>query len=218
MKCGHCLIEFFPTDEIFLLGEDSEGSWAVIKNVCPSCKKFNLDLVKGTVGLKEKKPIIVKTIFRSTFRPKNGSRPPCPREVPTTISEDYNEACIVLVDSPKASAALSRRCLQNLLREAAKAKKSNLFNEIQEVLDSNTLPSHLSRAIDAIRNIGNFAAHPEKSKITGQIVPIEPEEAEWNLEVLESLFDFYYVQPTLSANKIASLNKKLTEAGKTAMR
>ena len=34
------------------------------------------------------------------------------------IAEDYNQAAIVLPYSPKASAALSRRCLQTILTEA----------------------------------------------------------------------------------------------------
>ena len=37
------------------------------------------------------------------------------------------EACLVLPDSPKASVALSRRCLQHILREAAKVKHGDLY-------------------------------------------------------------------------------------------
>ena len=120
--------------------------------------------------------------------------------------------------SPKASAALSRRCLQNLLRDAAKVKHSDLSKEIQEVLDSNALPSHLAESIDSIRIIGNFGAHPNKSLSTGEILPVEPHEAEWNLEVLEELFDFYYVKPAVTAAKKTALNAKLGDAGKPPMK
>lgn len=65
-----------------------------------------------------------------------------------------------------------------------------------------------------MRNIGNFAAHEIKSKITGAIVEVETGEAEWNLDVLESLFDFYFVEPSKAAVRKAALNKKLREAGK----
>jgi len=41
-------------------------------------------------------------------------------------------------------------------------------DQIQEVLDSGKLPSNLAENIDAIRTIGNFAAHPIKSKIQGR--------------------------------------------------
>jgi hypothetical protein len=150
--------------------------------------------------------------------PKSSSRPPCPPEVPNKFAEDYIEACLVISDSPKASAALSRRCLQNILREVAKVKPGNLSNEIQQVIDSGNLPSHIVDAIDAVRNIGNFATHPLKSEKTGEILPVEPMEAEWNLDVLEALFDFYFVQPAVVRKKRAALDQKLKEAGKKPMK
>lgn len=117
-----------------------------------------------------------------------------------------------------ASAALSRRCLQHLLREKAGVKKGDLTNEIQQVIDSGKLPSHLADAIDAIRNIGNFAAHPVKSTASGEILPVEPGEAEWTLDVLDGLFDFYYVQPAILDRKRAELNAKLADAGKPPLK
>jgi hypothetical protein len=105
-----------------------------------------------------------------------------------------------------------------MLREVAKVKHSDLSKEIDEVLNSRSLPSHLAEAIDAIRNIGNFAAHPIKSTNTGEIVDVEPGEAEWLLDVLEGLFDFYFVQPAVLQKKRDALNKKLAEAGKPVMK
>jgi hypothetical protein len=146
--------------------------------------------------------------------PKTTTRKPLSHEVPSDFSDDYKEACLVLADSEKASAALSRRCLQHLLRSKAGVKPSDLASEIQEALDSKQLPSHLADAIDAVRNIGNFAAHPIKSKQSGEIVEVEPGEAEWCLDTLEGLFDFYFVQPALLKKKRNDLNAKLAAAGK----
>ena len=42
---------------------------------------------------------------------------------------------------------------------------------------------------------------------------MEPGEADWNLDVLESLFDFYYVQPAMLLAKRDALNAKLVAAG-----
>jgi len=64
-----------------------------------------------------------------------------------------------------------------------------------------------------VRQISNFAAHEQKSKLTGTIMEVEPNEAEWNLDVLESLFDFYYVRPRIEREKSDRLNEKLEEAG-----
>jgi uncharacterized protein DUF4145 len=203
------------------LEADADGGWIVSHTKCPECKRLIIRLLNGPAihhagsgGLASiqhaEKVLLV--------RPKGSLRPPCPKEVPKAIAEDYNEACLVLADSAKASAALSRRCLQNVLRETAKAKPRDLFDEIQEVLDGGKVPPYVAEGLDAVRAIGNFAAHPIKSKHSGEVIPVEPGEAEWNLDVLESLFDFYYVQPALHKAKKDALNKKLAEAGKPAVR
>ena len=66
--------------------------------------------------------------------PKSGNRP-VPPEVPSNLAEDFIEACVVLSDSPKASAALSRRCLQTLLREYAEVKKSDLSRVERDLVE-----------------------------------------------------------------------------------
>lgn len=221
MKCPHCLESFFDTVEPVLLGQDAEAYWILEKRKCPACGKLILFLAGGNESVELRTGQITGLSFvtqRALVRPKAATRPPCPKEVPEHLAKDYNEACLVLPDSSKASAALSRRCLQQLLREAAAVKYSDLSKEIQEVLDSGKLPSHLADSIDAIRNIGNFAAHSLKSQHTGEIIDVEPGEAEWNLDVLESLFDFYFVQPAQLRAKRDALNAKLQEAGKPPMR
>jgi len=93
-------------------------------------------------------------------------------------------------------------------------KKADLADEIGQVITSGQLPSHLVNAIDAVRQIGKFAAHPIKNTSTGEIIDVEPGEAEWLLDTLEGLFDHYFVQPNILARKKAALNKKIAESGK----
>jgi hypothetical protein len=150
--------------------------------------------------------------------PRVTARAPLSPDVPKGFAEDYLEACAVLDDSPKASAALSRRCLQHLLREKAGTKKRDLADQIQEVLDASVLPSYLADDLDAVRNIGNFAAHPTKSTASGEILDVEPGEAEWGLSILEGLFDFYFVGPAFQKRKRDELNTKLKEAGKPPLK
>ncbi|ODM77879.1 hypothetical protein A6X20_18865 [Bradyrhizobium elkanii] len=149
--------------------------------------------------------------------PIGASRGPVPAQVPTPIARDYVEACNVLPISPKASAALSRRCLQNMLR-AAGYKDKDLAREIDTLLaepdPKKALPQRLRETIDAIRNFGNFSAHPIDDKTTLQIIDVEPHEAEWCLEVIEELFEHFYVGPALAAAKKAALNAKLAAGGK----
>lgn len=205
MKCPHCLTAFHDKWEEVHIVKDHDGVWFVRWTTCAACMR-----------------VIVKLVPRFALPfmvyPKGVARSRLPPEVPERYAPDYKEACNVMPESPKASAALSRRCLQALLREQAKVKRGNLVSEIQEVLDSGHLPSHLSQAVDAVRNIGNFAAHPTKSEHTGEILDVEPGEAEWLLDTLEGLFDFYFVEPAKMKNKREALNEKLREAGKPPMK
>ena len=210
MKCPHCLNGFHSNKEAKHLREDVDGYWSVTYEQCPECMKLIIELEQSFSNQQYSKKI--------TVYPKGVSRIPVPKDVPDKFANDYKEACLVFADSPKASSALSRRCLQNILREKAGIKKGDLSGEIQQVFDSRQLPSHLSEAIDAVRNIGNFAAHPIKSTNTGEIVDVETGEAEWLLDVLEGLFDFYFVQPAIIQRKRDELNKKLGEAGKPKMK
>ncbi len=155
---------------------------------------------------------------RKMIYPKGTSRPPVPTAVTAEFANDYTEACLVLADSPKASAALSRRCLQHILREKASVKHDSLYKEIQEVIDSGALPSYLSESIDVVQKIGNVAAHPMKNTVRREVVNVEDGEAEWTLNILEALFDFYFVQPEKLKLKNAALNAKYKDAGKSQMK
>ena len=221
MRCPNCLVNFHWEPKFDALNEDSEGHWYTESSICPACNRIVVYLLQaqgdahyGHYGILSV-PDVEKRIL---VKPKGSSRPPCPHQVPRDIAEDYEEACLTISDSPKASAALSRRALQHLLRDAAGVKSGNLADEIQQVLDAAKLPSHIAESIDAVRNIGNFSAHPLKSKQSGDIMPVEPHEAEWNLDVLEGLFDFYYVQPEIVKQKREALNKKLAPAGKPPLK
>lgn len=218
MKCPHCLVEVNPSFQQHFVGNDKDKFWSVYTMNCPNsnCGKKIIDIASGRPSQYQNSLATIE--WRQTVHPFASSRPPVPPEVEVKYAADYNEACLILTLSPKASAALSRRCLQNILREKAGVKKGDLSNEIQQVIDGKTLPSHLSESIDAIRNIGNFAAHPLKSTSTGEVVDVEVGEAEWLLDVLEALFDFYFVQPAILKTKRAALNKKLSDIGKPPMK
>jgi hypothetical protein len=56
-----------------------------------------------------------------------------------------------------------------------------------------------------------------KSANTGQVVEVEPGEAEFLLDVLEGAFDFWFVQPARAEAQRAAVNAKLREAGKSEL-
>lgn len=215
MQCGHCSADYHPNTGTHTLGQDAQGFlWQIQYEVCPRCRNFNVRIVSGSVHPQIPNTILQQRSCRAVHPKQGTSRSPAPTVVPPALREDYNEACLVLSDSPKASAALSRRCLQSILRDHAKVKPQKLFAEIEEAVNSKQLPSHLCEDLHAIREVGNFAAHPTKDTSTGEIVPVEPGEAEWLLDLLEGLFDFYFVAPEETKKRRDALNAKLKAAGK----
>lgn len=216
MRCPHCSVGIHEGFVAAVIANEPQIQkagyivpgvyWTALHLRCPECNNSIIYLQRNTSGKSEK--------FLG-FPPGPLPYRTAPAEVPDAYRRDFVEACVVLPYSAKASAALSRRCLQAILREKARTTKKDLFDQIEEVVATGTLPSHISEDLHAVRSIGNIAAHSMKSTKTGEIVDVEPGEAEWNLDVLESLFDFYFVQPALSAKRKADLNKKLKEAGKS---
>lgn len=215
MKCPHCTIEIHEAWSEGLLNNGQFASniggvmWAAQHMTCPACKKALIRLRQGINGSNTMGPAF-------WVYPAGVSRP-VPIEVPTHHAADFLEAVGVLSISPKASAALSRRCVQAVLRDQGFNQK-DLAPAIQAALDSKAIPSSIADNLDAIRNIGNFAAHPMKDTNSGAIVDVEPHEAEWNLDVLEQLFDLYYVQPAKAKARRDALNAKLQAAGKPPMK
>lgn len=243
MRCPHCGIGMnlnISTTEAWKNDpeDDSGDSHALAYGHCPDCHKLIVFLKTGQPSVQyddddefvdrfysNSGVYIGRWLFddndddtvNQLIYPPNALRPVAP-EVPKQIKQDFTEAASVLNISPKSSAALSRRILQHILHEHFNISKSSLAAEIEEFIARNDVPPYLKKEIDAVRNIGNFAAHPLKDTHTGSIVDVEPGEAEWLLDVLESLFDFAFVQPARHQEKVEKLNSKLKAFGKPPMK
>lgn len=214
MKCPHCLVQINANVKEISLGYDSEFYWRAFVSLCPNpdCKKLIIDLGKGNVSQDENGNYLLHNIIsKQTVYPQTSGRLAAPLEVEEQYAGIYKEACLVLPFSPQAAAALGRKCLQLILRDKADIKPSNLSKEIDEVATIQTMPPSLVESIVEIKNLGNFKIYPSKSLSTGEVVDATPEEAEWILDVLESLFDFYFVQPAKLMAKREALNKKLSD-------
>lgn len=112
-----------------------------------------------------------------------------PDYVPQAILNDYNEACLIRDTSPKASATLSRRCIQGIIRDFWKVKAGRLVDEIQQIKDK-TDPLTWE-AIESVRKVGNIGAHMEKD--IDLIVDVDPNEAELLIGLIETLLRDWYL-------------------------
>jgi len=221
MKCPHCLVAFSDRPNSLGVGKDVDGQWNLLVYGCPECKRLILYLEtddtpvqllenaekgfwpqSGSWPIENPKTIMV--------RPVSSSRDPCPPEVPEDIKKDYVEACLVLPYSANACAALSRRCLQHILRKHANVKPDELNSEINEVLSQGNLPLDIKSVIRGPQIAGNIAAHPMPDN-AGEITDVEPWEAEWVLDIIESLFGHYFVQPAKNKSRMSALKAKYDE-------
>src|SRR5579859_8042170 len=161
--------------------------------VCPNpdCKKITLRCELHLLEFDRGDWHPMKAIERWNLIPRaNVKSFPVEVTIPGVILNDYKEACLINELSPKASATLSRRCLQGILRDFWKVKPGKLVNEIKEI---ESKVDQLSwEAIDAVRNIGNIGAHMETD--INVIVDVDPEEAEKLIELIEILIQNWYVE------------------------
>ncbi len=218
MICPHCNTGVkFQFQRTFLKAFTNDEAWAADADRCPQCGKVVIFLLCGLPGFANGAPSVLTGIVRSTRAWPEGEATFCPPEVPKELNRDFTEACNVLSINAQASAALSRRCLQHVLVTYGGATGRDLEKQIESFIATKNPPSYIADQLHAVRQIGNFAAHPQKDTVTGEILPVEPGEAEWNIEVLESMFDFQFVKPAQQAKRIKEFNEKLKAAGKPAL-
>jgi len=136
--------------------------------------------------------------------------------VPNEIYKDYNEACEILPTSPHAAAVLTRRCLQHLLRALGFTQR-NLANQIkaldQRLGSRNSLSCSTRELADTVRLIGNLAAHPTFVASSRKAITLEYEDADWCLEIIEELLDYFYERPAMFEARLMRLEGRLQSAG-----
>lgn len=92
------------------------------------------------------------------IHPRSLTAPPAHPDLPDDARKTYEEARAVLPDSVRASGALLRLCLQQLVADVG-ATSSDLNTAVGELVRMG-LPPRVQQAMDAVRFIGNEAAHP----------------------------------------------------------
>lgn len=185
------------SDEIHFYNSPSVDKYLGLRTtftVCPNpeCREYSINAslhragYNGTLG---REFLANDSLLQFwNLKPQSFAQPQ-PEYIPEPIRSDYFEACNILTASPKASATLSRRCLQGMIRGFWKISKSRLKDEIDALEDKVDVETW--SAIDSLRKIGNVGAHMEKD--TNLIIDVDPDEAQLLIKLIEDLFVDWYV-------------------------
>lgn len=194
-------------------------TWEII--ICPnlSCKEFTFNLAlkpartfPSNGHLFALPDLSGETIKTWELIPQSSAKV-FPVYIPQQLRNDYNEACAILKLSPKASATLSRRCLQGMIRDYWGIKnKGSLKQEIDAIQDK--VDTLTWEAIEAIRTVGNIGAHMEKD--VDLIIDVDPDEAEKLISLIEMLFEDWYIASHERAERLRNI--KQIAADKTALK
>jgi Domain of unknown function (DUF4145) len=157
------------------------------------CKKLSLSLALAKAGDHG----VGALLRRWSLLPSSFAKPQ-PDYIPEVIRNDYYEACAICDLSPKASATLTRRCLQGMIRHFCAISERTLAKELDELrarVDDGQAPHGVQHehvvAIDHVRQIGNIGAHMEAD--INVIVDVDPNEAQTLIGLVELLFEEWYV-------------------------
>lgn len=160
--------------------------WIVCAN--PKCREFTLVASMFTYRVRGNGRDLGERLKVWNLIPSSNAKV-FPNYVPQPILTDYVEACVIRDLSPKASATLSRRCLQGMVRDFWGIQKARLIDEIFEL--KGRVDPLTWDAIDAVRSVGNIGAHMEKD--INVIVDVDPDEAAQLIGLIELLIRDWYV-------------------------
>lgn len=193
---------------------DGAPGYIVEAIVCANsaCRKLSVDFCvvhmnEHTLHLPS--PKIIDLYQHWSLLPASSAKPQ-PDFIPKPLRRDYEEACAIRDLSPKASATLTRRCIQGIIRDFCGISKRRLIDEIQELrsrVDAGNAPNGVQQdtvdAIDHVRGIGNIGAHMESD--INVIVDVDPNEAQVLIELVEMLFDEWYVSKEMRTQRLKAL-------------
>jgi hypothetical protein len=210
-SCPYCNREATITDSNFsdenhFFNKDSKDGNLCIKTqvvTCPNdkCREYTIKgyLFKATYS-GGYLTIVGSPILTWSMKPRSFAKQ-FPDYIPEAIKADYEEACLIRDLSPKASATLSRRCIQGIIRDYWGVKKGRLVDEINDIKEK--VDSLTWQAIDSVRSIGNIGAHMEKD--INLIVDVEPKEAQLLIGLIEVLLKDWYVARQERKNRLESI-------------
>lgn len=139
---------------------------------------------------------------------------PVVRQLDGVLAQDYDEAVSCEPLSLQAASCLLRRCASHILIDKCEAPKNQtLGQQIKHARDNGKLPEHISEQVDGVLNHGNQSAHPWFDE-SGEILKVEQQDLDWCFEIVQLMFDHYYIEPQKRAERKQRMEAIVTEKRK----
>jgi hypothetical protein len=213
-ECPHCRRPSTITDSSWSQnftpayvsgGVDNHQGIHWVYTVCPSpsCKKATLDVALLSCWVKDGDWKADQILRTWRLVPDDAGKVQ-PDYIPEPIRKDYSEACKIRQMSPNASATLSRRCLQGMIRDFwGVTDKATLKKEIDAIKDR--VQPEVWDGIEVVRKMGNIGAHMDND--INVIVEVDTGEAEKLIGLIEILIEEWYVARYTRISRLESLKE-----------
>lgn len=172
--------------------ENAEGPRRLVVKfvVCPNraCRRFSLSASLHGLEIVGNRSYTGKHIKTWALIPPSRARS-FPVAVPSPVLEDYHEACLTEELSPKVSAALSRRCLSEMIRDFWQVQPGSLGDEFRQI--KGTVDPVTWETIESVKRTGMIGARMDSEG--AEILDTEPGEAKLLIGLIETLVQDWYV-------------------------
>lgn len=158
--------------------------------VCPNprCRRFSLSVSLHSLEVAGNRSYTGKHLKTWALVPPSRARS-FPVALPLQVLEDYQEACLTIESSPKVAAALSRRCLSEMLRDFWRVQPGRLGDEFRQI--KGAADPLTWEAIESVRRSGMIGARMDSEG--AEILATEPGEAKMLINLIETLIQDWYV-------------------------
>ena len=128
-------------------------------------------------------------------------------KVPEAMRKDFQEAAAILDLSPKMSAVMSRRILDDLLEEYAGRDEHFLGQKLENFAKDSRFPLPVRENAKALNEVAKLGAHTKKNE-QEEIIDVDRDEAAWTLELVERFFEILIVAPARDAKMVKQIEAK----------
>jgi hypothetical protein len=189
MHCGVLSAQDW-TQLIYFIGSSWENTDTWMCS-CTNCRKDSLWRITDDGGR------LVDPVTR-------GGPSPHP-DIPEEVRKDYEEARMIVTQSPRGACALLRLAVQKLCKELG--EPGNNINDDIASLVKKGLSVEVQQALDTLRVIGNNAVHPGEMDLTD-----DTETASALFELLNFIVEDQISQPKKRAEIFSKLPTKAVAA------